>query len=705
MAGYLRFFLPAFVLGFLYTVPLQAVECTGDLASYNGYRVRQVLILTPIQFFSASTFGFDQLKLRLPLRENQPFSLHDLSEGQVLIKEYVKALGADVSEKFKFVIVIGRPKDCDTSARTLSVAYRVFTNIYRPYLSYTFEERTTEVQRPSAASGEGGAQGRFLVRPLAGYNRARRGYGGLDLYSTIPVAGFQSAELHPSFSSNSMVGEAAVVGSWKPGLKGLEHAGLRLGFHYSDEPAGAAKLKEGKLTAQFFAATQPLAKGDAILRYGASLEGGHQQTSGVVPQSALVAANSGYGALKFYLGTTGRAGRHVFTASYGAEAGSTFQGRGVDFVKHVADLGYTARFLRVPKDNEIAPLSGKVHKPWDLEFRASAGAIQSLGAVPAAERFFGGNQVQSFIDSDSWVVPGGAYIRSIPQNRLGGLGPTGALGGTRFYSGNFTIAKVLWGRPLVPKELAEDAQFVPVLNGAMETARGTISDYYKVQDPAAVAAYKAAASELDPIADAAQQTAGKISALPAAVTGDGAVASSLRFIRSKLRVIHQIIGAIKAGDNNTQFSALVNVQMTALEKEMDNLAQILVAKGQPQTAASISTLRNSMETFRNNIQDDLAKVNGKAAQDRANQDFSAAQRVLKAFLYELNIYSIAPIAVFDVARVWPTGISSRYAVGGGVRLSLVNMNLTVAYAANPKRNPDEGRGAIFVKLDVEDLFH
>lgn len=50
----------------------------------------------------------------------------------------------------------------------------------------------------------------------------------------------------------------------------------------------------------------------------------------------------------------------------------------------------------------------------------------------------------------------------------------------------------------------------------------------------------------------------------------------------------------------------------------------------------------------------LANVDVKNAQAHADADFAPAEKVLRAFLDELNIYSIAPIAIFDVARVWPT---------------------------------------------------
>jgi hypothetical protein len=296
---------------------LRAAECPGPLSTYTGYKVRQIRLFTPIQFFSAATSGFNDLKAELPLQQGKAFSPRALSEGNVQIKEYIKSQGTDLSDKFKFVVVVGQPENCDVPAQALDVLYMVFTNIYRPYLSQTFEMRSAEVKRPSTTSGEGGATGRLLIRPLLGYNNTLHGYGGFDLSSNLPVAGFKSIELHPSFSSNSVDANGSLNGSWRPQLAGMEHAGLQLGFQYLDEPAGAAQLKEGKLSAQFFAATRTLGTTDTILRYGMSLEGGHQQNNTPLPLTvAGVAPNSGYGALKAYLGATGRLGRQSFSASY-----------------------------------------------------------------------------------------------------------------------------------------------------------------------------------------------------------------------------------------------------------------------------------------------------------------------------------------------------------------------------------------------------
>jgi hypothetical protein len=544
-----------------------------------------------------------------------------------------------------------------------------------------------------------------MLKPLFGYNRSRGNYGGEDFSSALPAAGLKSIELHSAFSSNSLVASGVLDSAWQPHYAALDHASLRTSFDYLDEPAGAAKLKEGKFAAQLIAATRPLTGGGTIVRYGASLEGGHQQTQGLALLPAGVAPDSGYGTLKFYAGVTGRFGKSAFTASYGGQAGSTFRGNDVDFVKHIVDLAYSTRFLQVPGAHQIVPPSGEVHRPLDLELRVSAGTIQQFGTVPAAERFFGGNQVLPFVSSRDWSVPGGAYIRSIPENRLGGLSTTPGFGGRHFYSGNVTLAKVIWGMPLVPKQLAKEKDFSSMLGGALNTAKGTLADYYKAHDPAAASAYEAAKAELNTLSPNLQEIKGKIDALPGIATGDAAIASALQGTNSTIRSITRNISHIQKPGDNTLFTALANNQLPRLEGDLSNLVRLLKEKELGQQAMELSALAGTIADSERVIKTELAKVSGDAAQKKADQDFSVAETVLHAFLYELNIYSVAPVAVFDVARVWPINTPVRYATGGGVRLSLVNANFTIGYAANPVRKATEGKGALFVKLDVEDLFH
>ena len=100
----------------------------------------------------------------------------------------------------------------------------------------------------------------------------------------------------------------------------------------------------------------------------------------------------------------------------------------------------------------------------------------------------------------------------------------------------------------------------------------------------------------------------------------------------------------------------------------------------------------------------LAAIPSDVYVTRARKDLAPAHSVLDVFLYELNLYSISPVAMFDVARVWPSTTGVRYGVGGGLRFSLVNVNLTMGYSANLHRLDTEKAGAFVFKLDVTNVF-
>ncbi len=671
---------------------LSAQTCEEDFDLYNGYLVKRVEIRTPIAFFAAAVFGFDQLKVRLPLQENQPFSLGKLSAGTSIVRDELRASGSDSTQALKIVVVTGKPIDCDPNTRSLSVVYSVFTNVYRPYLSHTFEQRTAEVQRPASTGAEGGTTGRFLVKPSGGYNHTRHGYGGIDFSARLPIAAIRQIDVFSSVSSNSTIDTLHAIGDWEPRTTVLQHADWGVGFRYLDLPAGPAKLKTGKLSAQFSGSTKEVSALREVFRFGAALEGGHQQTD-FAPSSTF--PNTGFGAIKLFSGVTGRAARQTFTASYGLELGSTLTGGQLDFTKHLIDLGFSTRFLRQAATSTLS--TETVHRPLDLELRASGGIIQGT-VIPPPDRFFGGNQVQNFIEGQTWVIPNGAFIRSIPENRLGTSFSSVVLGGTRFYSANMTISKVIWGRSLLPTELARDPDFLPALQGAIATAKGTLTDYYKSKDPA----FSAAHSELTRLGNTVQQIGNELDQVSSVTSRTEPLSAAWRAVNARVGTVRRIVSTGK----NTQIAGLVHLQLPNLEREMASLEELLrTIDGQSSHVTSFSALRQAITESRQTLQSDLATVDTKGAETRANADFSSAERVLNAFLHELNIYSIAPVAIFDVARVWPAGSGVHYAAGGGLRLSLVNVNFTLAYAANPVRQTGEGSGALFMSLDVSDLFH
>ena len=680
----------------------RAAGCPRDDLAYNGYQVKNLRIASPFAFFNAATSGFDDLKKRLPLQEGAAFSQHEMGLAVPLIRESVQAGGAGSNQKLKVVVVTAHTEDCDDDAHTLNVLYWAFTNIFTPEFSHTFEGRTAEVQRPSTTGAQLGTAGRYSVKPVFGYDAARHGYGGLDLVSDVPFGPWQHIDLHSSLSSSSTLINADATGAFDTRYAALKHAESRFGYHYQELPAGSAILKESKLVAQFLASTRELREGGLSLRYGAALEGGHQQSSGVGPSMP----NSSFGALRFYFGGTQRSGQHALTASYGGELGTTLTNRLLDFDKHIVDIAYTRRFLKVPKGDDLTPPGGTVHKPWDLELHATGGFINDRGRVPAAERFFGGNQVQPLLAGDSWVIPANALIRSIPQNKLAGFDNSGAFGGTRFYSGNLTLAKALWGRPMLPRGLAADPNFIPQLRAAILTAKGTLEDRYKAGDPAYQAALKELAGQLNAIETLVQQLTAALGQLPPSALAQPPVSAAVRAIKGRIPIITSMLKSAKAG-KSTAVATLVNFQLPHAVTEIQNLEKLLAGAGQP-VPSDIPSLPPAIETATNTLKTDLAKVNSQsvkdAAREYATKEFSVPQKVLNSFLYELNIFSIAPVGIFDVARVWPSDKGIRFAAGGGARLSLVNLNLTIGYAFNPNRGPNEGIGAALVKLDLTDLF-
>lgn len=87
------------------------------------------------------------------------------------------------------------------------------------------------------------------------------------------------------------------------------------------------------------------------------------------------------------------------------------------------------------------------------------------------------------MQDSSWIILGNPFIRSIPENRLGTFSGT-TLDGNRFYSGNITVSYTIWGKPMLPTDLATaDSQFPGVLNPPFHLATDSLANNYQMQDP------------------------------------------------------------------------------------------------------------------------------------------------------------------------------------------------------------------------------
>jgi hypothetical protein len=582
--------------------------------------------------------------------------------------------------------------------------YTIFTtNVVPSVTAPSIEEQTSESERPATTGAIHASDSGLMAAPLTGYNQTRGIWGGLNFSDTTGILHLQGESEVSGDSQTGHLDLGSKIGPWHL----WNRADWAATVEYLDTPAGAARFEEGMLTARFSASTKEFAKQQLVLRYGAALEGGHQQSE--TADAIKPPPNSGYGALKLYAGATGRPGNGAFTASYGLQFGSTLTNGTPVFKKHLLDLGYNAS-VPVPRRKRLGdredfkgPLSASVHRSLGIETRFTAGLIQDASGAPLAERFFGGNEVRPFVQDDSWVIQSDAFIRSIPENQLGAQSGT-ELGGSRFYSANATLSFTVWGKPILPKELATAGTGFPeILNAPFATAATALANSYKTKDPEYIRLSAEVPAKAGELSKKLAALSDKLKEIPPAVSALPTVKPYVARIRGGLISTRGAASLIAAGPNPQVVDQLVDNLLPALSGSTQDLTNGLRVASQGDLATQIDLLMNDVKALGRDI-GDANNLPTKKYEDRAWQALAPGHRALDVFLHELNIYSISPVAIFDVARVWPVDEGVRYGVGPGLRLSLANANFTVGYAFNPLRIMPEKAGAIFFKLDVTNLF-
>jgi hypothetical protein len=324
------------------------------------------------------------------------------------------------------------------------------------------------------------------------------------------------------------------------------------------------------------------------------------------------------------------------------------------------------------------------------------------------ERFLGGNQGRPFIPGQPWDALGQPFIRSIPENRLGTETGTNLIGGDRFYSANLTVAKALWGKALLPRDLATPSasggmDFLDALDGAIATAKGELSDTYYSKDPSV----SAVADTLGTLGDDLAALKKTLKALPPGFLNLPDVMAIKRDLNGFLIGATASVDLIKNGQGRIM-PFLINTQLPGLVGDLDRLTNAARGAGDTASLGLLQELKTPLDSHVGDLKARWNKLDTSAARAGANAhaaaDFAPAEGVLNKLLYTMNAFSIAPVAIFDVARLWPEQHGTRYATGAGVRLSIVNANFTFGYAYNPIQAVHEGSGAVFFKLDFTDLF-
>ena len=111
---------------------------------------------------------------------------------------------------------------------------------------------------------------------------------------------------------------------------------------------------------------------------------------------------------------------------------------------------------------------------------------------------------------------------------------------------------------------------------------------------------------------------------------------------------------------------------------------------------------------RDQVADGFKRLRVPRYEAEANETVDYIGRVVDVFFNELNLVSVSPILMLDVAQIGskrrPIGDDPRYGVGLGLRLSLVNVDFTAGYSVNPNPRRGEAPGAFVFTLTINDLF-
>ena len=671
---------------------------SADIKFYatNGYVIRQIDFRSPYDFLFFVHHRLLKIKESLAIHEGHTFTVEDYNTSADVVKTIIESDNAFGSSLAKISVRTASIENCQESVKTIDVIYRVFTTDPMSLAKASPEDRRTIVEQPATASAERSTDPSYKLQPGLGYYYSALGGGG-DFLAKVPGTFFSDFHISGYGSSSSRALIAQLNGSRSSQNPLLDRLNYHLSYSNSEVPASQMQLTKNSLNLRFVGFSRPLEAHTAkiMLRYGTSFEKGIQQSTDSaikVPQEVI--EYSGYNALRIYAGATSITRYSEASVSYGLQVSAKQFGE-IDFVKQVGDATFSLRF------------PGHTHSPWDLQMRLTAGGI-SGSSILLSERFFGGNSINNFIPGDSWQIPDGPLIRSIPGGRLTGTG----IGGTSFYSLNTTVGKAIKGWPLISRDIEETEGFA----SGIEAAEATAERFFADDNESSSAEFKYLAidygNKLKADLDAVQKILQDIRA-------SGQLSPELQKLlknaEDKARqagnlVRHATIPSANGRLSNAlEMRTFNNPTNSKILKLTDSLAQ-LQPYAQTDARSRLAIIQATIKQHVNEIGPAIDSIHsgpvGKRAAAQATKDMARPREVIDTLRYEVNQRSFSLVAIFDSCSLWPDPLGTRYAIGGGGRFSLFNLNFTAGYAFNPqpRRVFGQGRGALFFSLSYTNLF-
>jgi hypothetical protein len=300
-------------------------------------------------------------------------------------------------------------------------------------------------------------------------------------------------------------------------------------------------------------------------------------------------------------------------------------------------------------------------------------------------------------------------IRSIPARRLTGTG----FGGTSFFSANLTVGKIIYHSPIIPADIENSPGFGESIEAAEATAQTFFADDYTYNSAEYTATTVKFSKLLTEQLDAAKAVLDEARAA-------GPVSPSLKTVlknaASNARGARQIaVNAAVRGPSGRldgiKLKQLVNSnpkanRLLALLENLRQLSTLVPAPAKPKIEASLHDLQSTMTELDSAFKAAETGPQRQKDLDRAKADMARPREVIDTLRHEANRFSFSLVALVDAGRIWPDPDGTRYAIGGGGRISVVNVNLNLGYAFNPHpiTSLGQGRGAVFISLTYTNLF-
>jgi hypothetical protein len=656
-------------------IPLDVIEKTG----YVVRKVEIVIALVPDKLAQA-------LKIKvvddLP-QEGKPFTVEAYERGRARIRREIRQIAPAFDSRFAITIVAAGPARCSAGPERheLDVVYVVGTTKFPSIFTNVGSVFGVEVPETFASDKQSGRGNGLTLTPLLGYNRSDRLFFGGRTIMRNEGGLLDHLQLAGKGSTSTTAVSAALSGGRDFEGRWLRRADWGLHYDFFNRPTDREALRTGTVSARVSVRTAPVGDSGRFVVLGGAFEAGNEQTR--IPQEELpedLVSSAGTGSLKAYIGSHFGVRRMTLDLSYGIQASTVREGKMLDYVKHIVDIASEARFLPSVRWMD--------HRPVDIETRLTAGGIQRFGELPVTERFFGGGEETEFLPGAPWRVRDNPVIRSIPPNRLNRTTAGWGLGGTSFLALNFTISTPLYRYALVPSEVSQAPDFQDQEDTQFES-------FFRLL----AAAYNRPEAAYDRLNDLEKVLREMIAALESVTNVPATVKDDFASCRELAGDLLDTVEAIER-------ESIAFLVRKGEERSIPSVHELCINKLNAQLGnAALTEADRNMAEIGAAIAEALERARP-AAEAQARADISYSRGVFDRVVKEMNIFSVSPMFVFDLARIGPQlpgEGANRYGIGGGVRFTIANaFHVGVGYSVNPDRRLGEGRGALFFGLTVRD---